>query len=89
MGENKTEMSVLDPFIPKHYKGYDMDVLLQRLFDKKQITDEEEQALLEAQSIYRKKKFEENHKQWDEYKRAHPGIYRKNIYPQRTDKIGH
>ena len=55
MGENKTEMSVLDPFIPKHYKGYDMDVLLQRLFDKKQITDEEEQALLEAQSIYRKK----------------------------------
>lgn len=55
MGENKTEMSVLDPFIPKYYKGYDMDILLQRLFDEKQIIKEEEQALSEAQNIYHEK----------------------------------
>ena len=55
MEENKTEMSVLDPFIPKHYKGYDMDVSLQRLFDEQQITKEEEQVLSEAQNIYHEK----------------------------------
>ena len=32
-----------------------MDVLIQKVFDEKQITDEEEQIVLEAQSIYRKK----------------------------------
>lgn len=73
MGENKTEMSVLDPFIPKYYKGYDMDILLQRLFDEKQIIKEEEQALSEAQNIYHEKKFEENRKSRDEYIRNHPG----------------
>lgn len=32
-----------------------MDVLIQKVFDGKQIADEEEQIVLEAQSIYRKK----------------------------------
>ena len=82
MEENKIEMSVLDPFIPKHYKGYDMDVLIQKVFDGKQITDEEEQIVLEAQSIYHEKRFEENYKSRDKYIKNHPGeiIYSVNRY---------
>lgn len=86
MEENTVEMCAFDTAIPKYYKGHDMDLLLQKMIDGKPLTPEEEQVLLEAQSICRKEKFEENRKQWEAYKKAHPGVYIRNICPQRTDK---
>lgn len=86
MGENKIEMCVLDRRLPRYYKGYDMNILIQKMVDEKPLTPEEENIIDEAQDIYYKKSFEESQKQWDEYKKTHPGIYIKYTDPQRTDK---
>lgn len=54
MRENKIEMCVLDRRLPRYYKGYDMNILIQKMVDEKPLTPEEENIIDEAQDIYYK-----------------------------------
>lgn len=76
---NKIEMSTVDPHLPKYYKGFDIDILTQKLLDKRPLTDEEKNVLGEAQEIYYKKYFEESRKKWEELKKTEPGKWRKTV----------
>lgn len=86
MEENTVEMCALDRRLPRYYKGHDMDMLLQKMINRKPLTSEEENIINEAQNIYYKQQFEESQAHWDEYKRTHPGMYIKYTDPQRTDR---
>ncbi len=86
MEKNITEMSAFDTAIPKYYKGYDMDVLLQKMINRKPLTKTERTVIRDAQKEFYEQQFEENQARWDEYKRTHPGMYIKYTDPQRTDK---
>ena len=86
MEENTVEMCVFDIAIPKYYKGHDMDVLLQKMINRKPLTKTERTVIRDAQKEFYGQQFEENQACWDEYKRTHPGMYIKYTDPQRTDK---
>lgn len=64
--ENETnmEMSTLDDVLPKYYKGYDIDILLDKLDRQQPLTKEEGLIFDEVHDIYYKKFFEENEKRW-------------------------
>lgn len=83
MSDNKIEMSVLDPHLPKHYKGFDIDVLIQKIRDNMPITNEEEHTFNEVWDIYYNKYFDESQKRWDKLKKTCPGPHRKNIDPNK------
>lgn len=80
------KMSTIDIRLPKYYKGFDIDVLLQKLSNDEELANEEELILLEAQHIYYKKFSDENKQKWDDWRKAHPGQYFTHIDPQRADK---
>lgn len=86
MEADKTEMSTLDILIPRYYKGYDMDDLLQKMYNRKSLTKEEEDIIDEVQDVYHKKYSEETQKKWDEQDKDHPEKYIRCVDPQRTDK---
>lgn len=86
MEKNVTEMCAFDTAIPKYYKGYNMDVLLQKMINRKPLTKTERTVIRDAQKEFYEQQFEENQARWDEYKRTHPGMYIKYTDPQRTDK---
>lgn len=83
--EVELEMSTLDIYLPKYYKGFDMDVLLQKMNDD-ELTEEEGRIIDEAQDIYYGKHFEKGEKEWNVWEKAHPGQYSIRIHPQRIDK---
>lgn len=83
--ENEMEMSTLDIHLPRYYKGFDMDILIQKM-NNDELTEEEGHVIDEAQAIYYEKYFESNRKRWETWKRNHPGRYFKFVDPQRTDK---
>ena len=83
---SRSEICALDRRLPRYYKGYDMDILLQKMINRKPLTPKEENIIDEAQNIYYKQQFEESQTHWDEYKRTHPGMYIKYTDPQRTDR---
>ena len=73
MNKNVTHLAS-DVGLPKNYKGYDMDVLVGKLFAH-ELTSEEDVVLKEAMTIWhrnRQKQDEENQKNWEAWKRAHP-----------------
>lgn len=61
------EMSTVSKYLPRYYKGFDMDVLMAKMWDRKPLTREEENAIDEAQDIYRKKHSEEVEKKEKEW----------------------
>lgn len=81
-----TEMSVLNPVLPKYYKGFDIDVLIQKINDGNPLTKDEGIAIDEAFDVFYKKQFEENQKKAEAWMRAHPGEYTKNVDPGRITK---
>lgn len=54
MEENTSEICALDRRLPRYYKGHDMDILLQKMINRKPLTPEEENIIDEAQNIYYK-----------------------------------
>lgn len=85
--EENMEMSSLDSLIPRYYKGFDMNILLQKLLDKNSLTEEEIKIIGEAQNIYYKRYSEKTQKKWTDWKNTHPNEkYRRSIDPQRTDR---
>lgn len=79
MKENRMETSKLDELLPRYYKGFDMDILIQKMYIKEPLTEEESQAIDEAQKIYYEKHFEENKARWEKWKKEHPGEYRTRV----------
>lgn len=88
MEENKAtvEMSSVDIHLPKYYKGYNMDFLLQKLNNNETLTETEHSIIIEAQDIYYKKYFDESYEKWKEYERSHPDECRKRIHFIRKPK---
>lgn len=85
MEEVIEEMSTLDRHLPRYYKGFDVDILLQKMNDD-ELTEEEGHIIDEVQDIYYSIYFEKGEKEWEAWKKAHPGQYITHIHPQRTDK---
>lgn len=52
------EMSTVDEWLPRYYKGYDMDILITKMRNMEELTDEEDDVICEAQNIYHEKHFE-------------------------------
>lgn len=86
MEEAIEEMSTLDKHLPRYYKGFDIDIIIKKVFDGQQLTQEEEDIITEVQDIYYKRYFDESHKRAEEWKKAHHGQYFTFVDPQRTDK---
>lgn len=85
MEEAIEEMSTLDRHLPRYYKGFDVDILLQKMNDD-ELTEEEGHIIDEVQDIYYNRYFEKGEKKWEVWKKAHPGQYITRIHPQRIDK---
>lgn len=81
--KNNIKMSTLDHLMPKYYKGYDMDILIRKIFNKEPVTEEEKKIVGEAQNIYYEKHFKENRRKAEEWMKAHPGEYTKSVHPQK------
>lgn len=79
----KIEMSTIDVTLPRYYKGFDIDILIQNLFNKKPLTEKEKSALDEAMHIYHTKHDEEVGKEIEAWKKRHRGHIIKNVDPQR------
>ena len=77
--ENSIEMSAVDNIIPRYYKGFDMDIIMKKVLENKLITEEEKNALGEAQNIYRKEHFDKIAKQVEKLKADNKGNYRRSI----------
>lgn len=86
--ENNIEMSTLDTRLPKHYKGFDIDVLIQKTHDDEVLTKEEDHAYCEAFDIFYRKHLEENQKKWEKWKKEHPGEYRTYRHPYKRSTNG-
>lgn len=88
------EMSVLDDTIPKHYKGYDMDILIDKMDNGEFLTDEEWKIIGEAQRVYHEKYFEKNRKKMEEeikneqYIMRHIGLhYERTEIKEQQDEV--
>ena len=58
-------MSTLDNLIPKYYKGYDMDILIRKIFNKEPVSEEEKKLSVKLRIFTMKsilKKTEERQK---------------------------
>lgn len=66
------EMSRLNKNLPKIYKGYDIDSILEKVLAFEPITEEEQSAVTEARIIYYKKMFEEREKRFAELSAGQP-----------------
>lgn len=64
------EMSKLDPILPRYYEGYDIDVLISKMNDGRQLTEEESLAYIHASDIYYEKEFARRTKRWEEQLKA-------------------
>lgn len=60
--EENMEMSTLDKYLPRYYKGYDVDVLLDKIDHRKPLTPEEGVVFDEVMDVYYKKEFERREK---------------------------
>lgn len=79
MYDGKTEMSAIDDLIPRYYKGYDMDLLLHRLYNEQLITEEEKRIIYEAQDIYYKELLYGDAARRQKYMQTHPGKFFRTI----------
>lgn len=75
MNNDKTEMSTLDDLLPRYYKGYDMDILLHKLYNDQTLTKEESSILNEAQNIYYKELLYGDAVKRQQYMQTHPGKF--------------
>lgn len=62
---NNEEMSTVDDRFPRHYKGYDMDILITKLDNDEPLTEEEEDIVCEVQHIYYEKYSEKVNKEME------------------------
>ena len=63
--KNNIKMSTLDNLIPKYYKGYDMDILIRKIFNKEPVSEEEKKLSVKLRIFTMKsilKKTEERQK---------------------------
>lgn len=87
MYDSKTEMSTIDDLIPRYYKGYDMDLLLHKLYNEQPITEEEKHIVDEAQDIYYKDLLYGDADRRQEYMQTHPGKFFRTITKHTKDPI--
>lgn len=71
MSEEKMEMSKLDPRMPKYYKGYDVDEILNKLDTGANLTADEKSIFSELQTSCHPMK---------EIKRPFPANMKVNLY---------
>ena len=74
------ELSTQDKHLPRYYKDFDVDILTKKMDNEELLTEEEGQAIDEAQEIYYEKYFKENRTRREKWKKEHPGEYRTRVY---------
>lgn len=64
--ENKEniEMAKLDKYLPKYYKGYDIDILLGKIDHQQTLTPKESKIINEVMDIYYEKEFKRREESW-------------------------
>lgn len=83
------EMSKLNDCMPRHYKGFDVDIILQKIYDGVPLSDDENQALKELDELYQKPYEDQKAIAIQKWMEENKGQYRRIVSPgKKSSKIG-
>lgn len=66
MSKENMEMSKLDKKLPKHYKGYDLDIILEKMDNNETLTENENVVIWEAMKLFYDKDRKRHQKEVEE-----------------------